>query len=85
MPEQAKQRGVVLGHHGVRNDHMRNHFAQLIDRCLAVFINVDDDVRRLQRQQFADIYILGAAHFRHLAHLGFGMNAEARPSNHLRT
>ena len=58
------------------NDDVRYASTQRCDRILSILIDVDDQMRRLRRQQRIDIDVFRAAHLGYCAHLVAGMNAE---------
>jgi hypothetical protein len=61
----------------MRDDDMRDERAQRVDGRPFVFVDVDDDVCRLQRTHRIDAHGLRAAHFGHGAHPFTRMHAKA--------
>jgi hypothetical protein len=79
--EQLVKREVVAYRQGVGNDHLWHEGMQGFDFFAAVFVDIDEHVRRRQRAQFVDRKTLGAAKLRQPANDLSRMDAEAGAAN----
>jgi len=79
--EFAIKREVVIGTQRMRNDDVRNRFAQNRHLRAIVLVNVDDEMRRLAGDYLDQVDVFGATDLRDASDFAARMDAESCASD----